>query len=257
MAPAHEKFYHELHNQLKPSGLVGHGFGIVGSALLVIGVFGYMARKRMHFLSRLGYLRYWLEFHIFLCSLGPVLILYHTAFKFGGIVAISFWSMAAVVFSGIVGRFIYLQIPRTIEGREMNLNEINKLKDGLEQRLKEYFNMDERISKLIHEAINSTNQVDNKNSFVSVFSGFIKRRATIGTIKKGLKTQGLKKKNYKAIINLVKKEMILNQRIKRLQTMQNLLRYWHVAHLPFALIMLVIMIIHIGIALTFGYKWIF
>jgi hypothetical protein len=76
-------------------------------------------------------LKYWLEFHIFLCSLGPVMILFHTAFKFGGIVSISFWSMIAVVVSGIIGRFIYIQIPRTIEGRELSLNEVREMKGDL------------------------------------------------------------------------------------------------------------------------------
>ncbi|MBN1199798.1 MAG: hypothetical protein JXA23_10635 [Bacteroidales bacterium] len=38
-------------------------------------------------------------------------MLFHTSFKFGGLVAISFWSMAAVFFSGIIGRFIYIRIP--------------------------------------------------------------------------------------------------------------------------------------------------
>jgi hypothetical protein len=39
--------------------------------------------------------------------------------------------------------------------------------------------------------------------------------------------------------------------------MQNLFKYWHVAHLPFALMLLIIMVIHIAVVLTFGYKWIF
>ena len=39
--------------------------------------------------------------------------------------------------------------------------------------------------------------------------------------------------------------------------MQKLFRYWHIAHLPFALIMLIIMVIHVGVTLAFGYKWIF
>jgi len=39
--------------------------------------------------------------------------------------------------------------------------------------------------------------------------------------------------------------------------MQQLFKYWHVAHLPFAIIMLIILIIHVGVTLTFGYKWIF
>src|SRR5680860_398545 len=123
-----ERFFHIQNDLLKPSGFIGHGMGIIGSTIIVIGVFGYMVRKRFRSFSRIGVLKYWLEFHIFLCTLGPVLILYHTSFKFGGIVAISFWSMVAVVISGVIGRYIYIQIPRTIEGREMSLNELNSMK---------------------------------------------------------------------------------------------------------------------------------
>lgn len=78
-----ERFYHPAHTQLKPSGIYGHGLGIVGTLLILIGVFGYMIRKRKKSLARLGALKYWLEFHIFLCTLGPIFVLFHTAFKFG------------------------------------------------------------------------------------------------------------------------------------------------------------------------------
>ena len=126
-----ERFYHPDNNLLKPSGILGHGFGIAGSFLIVVGVASYMARKRYRFLSRIGILKHWLEFHIFLCTLGPILILFHTAYKFGGLVAISFWSMVAVFLSGIVGRFIYLQIPHTIEGQELSLNDIRAMKTDI------------------------------------------------------------------------------------------------------------------------------
>ena len=129
--PIEERFFHQQNEILKPSGIVGHGLGIAGSLFMLIGVFSYMIRKRIRIFQRFGILKHWLEFHIFLCSLGPILVLYHTSFKFGGLVAVSFWSMVAVVFSGIIGRFIYLQIPRTIEGREMTRNEILKLKIDL------------------------------------------------------------------------------------------------------------------------------
>jgi len=78
-----ERFYHPDNNLLKPSGILGHGLGIVGSLLIIIGVTSYMARKRYRFLLRLGILRHWLEFHIFLCTLGHILVLFHTAYKFG------------------------------------------------------------------------------------------------------------------------------------------------------------------------------
>lgn len=110
---------------------MGHGLGIIGSALMIIGVFTYMARKRQRSLMRLGVLKHWLEFHIFMCSLGPIMVLFHTAFKFGGLVAISFWSMVAVFLSGIIGRFIYIQIPRTVEGRELSLSEVKDMKGDI------------------------------------------------------------------------------------------------------------------------------
>jgi hypothetical protein len=178
-----ERFYHPGHLTLKPSGLWGHAFGILGSFFMLSGVLLYIARKRMRSLSRLGKVKHWLEFHIFLCTLGPILVLFHTSFKFGGVVSISFWSMVAVFLSGIIGRFIYIRIPRTIEGRELSLSEVRAMKGE----------------------------------------------------------QG---------------EVVTDQYIKHLKKMQELFKYWHVAHLPFAFIMLFIMIIHVIITILFGYRWI-
>jgi hypothetical protein len=176
-----ERFFHPDHNLLKPSGILGHGFGIAGSLCMILGVSLYMARKRFRNLYRFGVLKHWLEFHIFLCTLGPILVLYHTAFKFGGLVAVSFWSMVAVFLSGVVGRFIYIQIPHTAEGRELSIDEVREMTDS---------GSDEK-------------------------------------------------------------------RIRRLEMMKKLFQYWHVAHLPFALVMLIIMIIHVGVTIAFGYRWIF
>lgn len=184
--PLVDRFDHPLYKELKPSGVWGHGIGIIGSLCMIIGVAAYMLRKRVRSFARYGLVKHWLEFHIFLCTVGPILVLYHTSFKFGGIVAVSFWSMVAVFLSGIIGRFIYIQIPRTIEGRELTLNEVRNLEAAT-----------------------------------------------------------------------VKDQASLERRIKRLNTMQEMFKYWHVAHLPFALVMLVIMIIHVVVTVTFGFKWIF
>ena len=60
----------------------------------------------------------------------------------------------------------------------------------------------------------------------------------------------------KKILGLIKKERVLSRKIKSLNTMQKYFKYWHVAHLPFALIMLIIVVIHVIVTLAFGYKWI-
>ncbi|MDO8367548.1 MAG: hypothetical protein Q7T20_12175 [Saprospiraceae bacterium] len=248
--PLEERFYHPDHNWFKPSGVFGHGLGIVGTLLILIGVLGYIAKKKYKFLHRFGRLKYWLEFHIFLCSLGPVMILFHTAFKFGGLVSVSFWSMVAVVASGVVGRFIYIQIPRTIEGRELSLHEVKAMKVNLEEILKGSYQLDEASQQSILEAAT----IKTGGGFFSQYFG---DKRTIQQVKNVLHANRLTRPDIKKVVTLVQNEISLNHRIERLLTMQKLFKYWHVAHLPFALIMLIIMVIHVGVTLAFGYRWIF
>jgi len=241
--PLEERFYHPRHNWFKPSGVYGQGLGIVGTFLIVFGVVIYIARKRYGFLSKYIRLKYLLEFHIFLCTLGPILILFHTAFKFGGIVSIAFWSMVAVVLSGVVGRFIYIQIPRTIEGRELSLNEVKNMKTDLTIVLGEKFNLENSV---VQKVVDYTNEQNGSKKYKS-----------IRKLRSELKKNNLPRKERTSIIRMVKNEMSLSRKIARLQTMIKLFKYWHVAHMPFALIMLIIVIIHIGVTVAFGYKWIF
>ncbi len=255
--PLQERHFHELNETLKPSGLIGHGIGIAGSLFMIVGVFGYMARKRFRRFQRLGALKYWLEFHIFLCTLGPILVLYHTSFKFGGIVAVSFWSMVAVVFSGVIGRFIYLQIPRTIQGREISLNDLSGMENEMFLELKDHYSVNYEIIAQMNIALSKTEAEEGKNFVSRVIHRLRMERKLMKEIKKELKQQKLPKHNHRKVVQLFKSKLVLNRRIAWLSTMQNLLRYWHVAHLPFALIMLVIMIVHIVVAALFGYKWIF
>jgi hypothetical protein len=252
-----ERFYHPDHDQFKPSGIYGHGLGIVGTLLIVSGVAMYIVRKRWKALARLGRLKYWLEFHIFLCSLGPVMILFHTAFKFGGIVSIAFWSMVAVVVSGIIGRYIYVQIPRTIEGRALSLSEVKALKINLGELLRDTYQLPPETYETIVVAVNAPVLKYDRNLLSGIISKFFEDRQAVNSIRISLKKKGLPAQDIARLIKLINGEIGLNNRIARLQTMHKLFRYWHVAHLPFALIMLVIVLLHTGITLALGYKWIF
>ena len=252
-----DRFYHPDNNLLKPSGTLGHGFGIVGSFLIVVGVGSYMARKRYRFLSRIGILKHWLEFHIFLCTLGPILVLFHTAYKFGGLVAISFWSMVAVFLSGIVGRFIYLQIPHTIEGQELSLNDIRSQKTDIAGILKSSHNLDEESYNIITDSIKRKVELYESNALIRYIKKYIDDRKTIHNVKSVLRKHKMPGKEMRQIIDLVNDDIKLNRKIERLATMQNLFKYWHVVHSPFALVMLIIMVIHVGVTIVFGYRWIF
>lgn len=255
--PLEDRFYHADHEDFKPSGFYGHGLGIVGTLLILIGVVMYIVRKRSRRLSRLGRLKYWLEFHIFLCTLGPIMVLFHTAFKFGGIVSVAFWSMVAVVISGVIGRYIYIQIPRTIEGRELSLNELKDMKDSMSHVLKESYNLDaESLMPVL--ATSSRGSSGSQYNFIGgMVNRYMEDRRAIKSVRKALYQKSLRGRDIRKVVKIFKNELSLSNRIERLQVMQKLFKYWHVAHLPFALIMLIIVVLHVVVTLMFGYTWIF
>ena len=251
MTPMEERYYLESHDWFKPSGLFGQGLGVIGTLLILFGVVIYILRKRYNFLGRFVRLKYLLEFHIFLCTVGPIMILFHTAFKFGGIVSIAFWSMVAVVVSGVIGRFIYIQIPHTIEGRAMSLAELKEMKAALSTKLHNEKGIDEKLQQLITEC---TRKDERDQSF---WKSIVSRKKALNATRQALRLRKLPRKERNQILVMVKEEVSLANRIDRLQTMQKLFKNWHVAHLPFALIMLIIVVLHVGVAIAFGYTWIF
>ncbi|MCU0406298.1 MAG: hypothetical protein MUE64_04875 [Ignavibacteriaceae bacterium] len=257
--PLEERFFNPYHNLLKPSGALGHGLGIIGTLMMIVGVSVYMIRKRYRRFFSFGYLKHWLEFHIFLCSVGPVLVLYHTAFKFGGIVSVSFWSMVLVVLSGVVGRFIYLQIPRTIQGQEISINELNSMKEKLAIRVRSVLSEDSS-TLLEFEKISSTDRY--KSFKLLTAAGFIVRdffdiKRVMKLLKMRTKLLGIGKSEKDELIKAAKSEIVIARRIALLRTSQKLFHWWHIFHLPFAIAMFVIMIIHVAVTIIFGYKWIF
>jgi hypothetical protein len=146
----------------------------------------------------------------------------------------------AVVLSGVAGRFIYIRIPRTIAGRELSLMEIRNLKKDLKEALSATQGMDPESLKDI----------------VAATEKYFHGRKGIRLTRRALQRSGVKRRDRRYISRLVRHEISLNRRIDRLQLMQKLFKYWHVAHLPFALIMLVIMLVHVLVSVVFGYTWI-
>lgn len=246
--PLEERFYQDSHAYLKASGIFGQGLGVLGTLLILVGVVLYITAKKYGYLERFIRLRYLLEFHIFLCTLGPIMILFHTTFKFGGIVSIAFWSMVIVVLSGVVGRYIYNQIPRSISGKELSLVEIKKQQQTGLAILDDLIGVDTKLK---------TDILSFKNPYRWGLRNFLHERKNLQNIKKRVSSLSLSNDQRTLVLNSARLEWKMERRIARLASMQKLFKLWHVAHRPFALIMLIIVVLHIGVTITMGYTWIF
>jgi hypothetical protein len=144
-----------------------------------------------------------------------------------------------------------------MEGRELSLSEVRGMKTNLAEMIRTSHNLDEENYNIIVDSVKKKTGLYHKSLIVRFIKNYSEDRKSIENVKKVLKSKNISRPEYQKIVSLVKSDNTLNRRIERLDLMQNLFKYWHVAHLPFAMVMLIIMIIHVGVTILFGYRWIF
>src|ERR1039457_1131735 len=131
-----ERPFSTKHALLKPSGTIGVKLGMLGLAMFLC-IFLYPLRKRWAWLGRQGSSRHWLDNHVLLGLAAPFVIALHAAFKFRGFAGIAFWIMLAVSISGVIGRYLYGQIPRSLNAEELSLKEVQDIQVELGKQLAE------------------------------------------------------------------------------------------------------------------------
>jgi hypothetical protein len=257
--PYQQRPRHEDYRFLRPAGDLGHAAGIIGSLMMIFMLF-YSVRKRIKVFKNWGRLNRWLDIHIFFGIMGPLLVVIHTSFKVQGLVAVSFWSMVAVALSGVLGRYLYLQIPRDFQGEQLSVQGINDLKSDLAEDLKIGFKIDQnQLEKLERDL--SLERKGNRGSLrmlLAIITDDLMRPFRMKKYRRRyLRRMNLPREVEDKILNLVLNRSLLNRKIAFLNQVQTLFHYWHVFHKPFAIIMYIIMLVHVGIAVWLGYTWMF
>jgi hypothetical protein len=248
--PIADRAHHPGFRAFRSAGDVGHGLGILGSAMVLVMLL-YSVRKRARFTRGWGDLRVWLRYHIFLGVAGPLLITLHTAFKVDGLVAVSYWSMVAVALSGVLGRYLYQQIPRNMLGDTLTADEIEARCEALTVELAGTHGLDQRAcDDLEHLA---TGGLAGRSSGYSL----LRLPALNARSRRDLQTWAASvtpPPNPEAR-NLARELVLLARRLHLFHTVRDLFHWWHVVHKPFAAIMILVMIIHVGVAVALGYTW--
>src|SRR2546430_17396726 len=81
--------------------------------------------------------RHWLDFHVVLGTTAPLIVAFHSSFKFGNIAGMAFYSMLMVTLSGFVGRYLYSQIPRGLSAAELSKKEMEEKEENFRKELEE------------------------------------------------------------------------------------------------------------------------
>ena len=239
--------YEPAHALLRPSGPVGQTLGLVGVLMMLV-PFLYMLRKRVRSASWPGSMKTWLEVHLFCGIAGPVLVTFHTSFKFNGIVAVAYWSMVTVALSGFVGRYLFVRIPRSLRGTELSRADLDRRAAELENELSSAAGNTPWLDRARRLEDSGT-----RATFSGLFFGEFAFRLRLRRLVRAVHASELNTSQKAMLVALVTERVILLRRIAYLQCTRSAFGLWHVFHVPFVYVLLVIVCLHVGLTVYLGY----
>ena len=263
--PLQERPYSDKYDLLKPGGTIGLKLGILGTALFFI-IFLYALRKVIPWLGRFGTARHWMDFHVIAGVTAPIVIAFHASFKFRGIAGVAFWIMLAVALSGVIGRYLYAQIPRSLNAAELSLSELRLSEEELSDALlgQSFFSTDQ-LRRALHvptaEHIEQIGALRAVGEMIALDVGLPFRVAGLrrssgsfgATVKSlgGLLSSG--NPEVEVVVRLVRQKSSFSKRVVFLGQTQKVFHLWHVIHRPFSYAFAVLAIVHIVVVLGLGF----
>lgn len=245
-APVAERTFMPANRLLRPSSPVGHLLGIGGLLMMLVPV-AYAIRKKVRRFRDLGSIQTWLDVHIFSGIVGPVLVTFHTSFKFNGVVSVAYWSMVTVVLSGFVGRYLHARIPRSIKGQELSQSELNARAEELSRAIADAALPEPMLAAI--EAFEQRVHPPEQPSYFSLVSGEWRMRRELAALGADATTHHL----HDAALALIAERATLHRRIAYLRKTKRLFDAWHVFHMPLVYVMFAIVVMHVAVTLYMGY----
>ncbi len=264
--PLEERPFSDKYELLKPSGSIGIRLGVFGTFLFFI-IFLYALRKVIPWLGRLGSARHWMDFHVIAGVTAPIVIAFHASFKFRGIAGFAFWIMVAVAMSGIVGRYLYSQIPRSLNAAELSLSDLesNEREFG-EALLQQSIYSAQQLSRVLKvpspEHTRRIGPLRAVGEMIVLDVGLPFRvaglrrsspgfNATVRTVG-GLFSSG--NAEIEQVVRLVRQKVSLSKRVVFLGQTQRVFHLWHVIHRPFSYAFAILAIVHIAVVMGLGFS---
>jgi hypothetical protein len=262
---AAERPFSPKHALLRPSGAIGVNLGIFG-LVMFLAIFLYPLRKKWAWLGRQGSSRHWLDNHVLLGIAAPFVIALHAAFKFRGFAGMAFWIMAAVSVSGIIGRYLYGQIPRSLNAAELSLKEVQDIQAKLGEHLatQRVLGKADLRDVLSLPSAERVQQMPTVSALVYMmlldvgrkFKIAALRRHHVGLAEQMLTLGGLFKTRHPDLeraVQVAGEEAAIAKRVLFLSCSQKVFHLWHVVHKPFSYTFALLAVIHILLVLMMGY----
>jgi len=243
---------HPDYRQLNPAGFLGHGYGMVGTAMIFTNLL-YLVRRRFtrYFPAWAGSVKAWLNLHVFTGLVGSLLVLFQLRTPIATVTSVS---LAIVVGTGFIGLYLYALVPKEgLKALKARLDEIEPLFPGLVKRVEEQIKLTP-VTALPHDA-----------SFVRlivtvprwVYEAAARRRRVRHAARSDKLFRAFKMTRPELASDFLQHlELVASSEVDA-HAAAAMMRSWRSLHRFLALLMLVSVSVHIGVAWYYGFRWIF
>jgi hypothetical protein len=265
LLPIEQRPFSPKHALLRPSGTIGLKLGYLGTALFIF-IFMYALRKVIPLLGRIGTTRHWMDFHAIAGVTAPIVIAFHASFKFRGIAGVAFWIMLAVAISGVVGRYLDAQIPRSLTAAELTFRELKEGEEQLAQDLLEQsIYSAEQLERVLHvPPPEHVREISALAALTELFLLDLRQRFQIASLRRAangawgnLRSLGGffsgSNEEVERVVRLIRQKAALSRRTLFLDRTHSVFHLWHVVHRPFSYAFAVLAVIHIVVVMGFGF----
>lgn len=230
----------------QPAGLIGHTLGIVGFLLMLSTETLYSIRKRVPNFNY-GRTSVWLQVHIFTGLVGPYLVLLHTGGRFNGLAGILTLVTLIVVLSGLIGRYIYTAVPRSVDGAELTAAELEQQIARAERQLKKL-----GFDRSAMGEPNGGSDLS-RHGWLLVLGRPVLRWRQKRQVRWEIQKLGAAGEAKAAQLEeLLAQRQQLEMEIHSLAATRRLLALWHLFHVPLGGVLFTLAFIHIAAALYYA-----
>lgn len=257
--PAAQRVRSPHHGLFNSTGLVGQTLGIV-AFLMFLFMWLYPMRKRIPGLRGMGALKGWLEVHILVGLALPVIAATHASWRFQGLIGLGYGLMLTVSLSGVVGRYLYLHLPRSSDGTAMSLERVNARRVELVNDLAARLAVPAATIQVLleDELAPERRQGNYLSTLKDLVSADLDRFRLARRLRRRLSQisqRPLARSELRPILKDARREIALTQQLRMLAATQAIFRFWHVAHMPFAITALAALTVHVLAAIVLGVTW--
>ena len=254
--PLSARVLHHLHAALRPSSGLGLSLGFTGLGVMVASL-GYVARKRFSSWRRLGSVRDWMGFHVLAGIVGPAIVAFHAAFlPTSAVGLLAIFAMAVVVASGIAGKYVYVHVPKTLEGHELEFEVIRRRLVVYRRKLLD-LGLDPALLPVDDAATKPKRNPFFLWSLVVVLWGDQRTHADYARLHRAVNARRDLALEMERVLALAKRLCLERQALARYRELRKVVSTWRFLHRWLAVVLGVAVTYHVLVAAKFGGLWIF